>query len=252
MAAQIGFHGSSIKRNAFVMPAMQVVLGGGVSPEGAGFVAERVIKVPTKRAPDALRLILNDYEENAAGGEYFNDYFNRRGKKYFYTLLKPLADLTEPDADLLFDWGQDRKYVQNIGVGECAGVAFDMVGTILADARERFQWANEAFKEARWADAIYHAYSVYVVGAKGLLLAKDVACNTHKGILDDFQNHYPKAGENFAEKVLAINKNEPSETFAQTYVRAAGQFLKEVLQIREKQLADAGEDRLVVENYYKA
>lgn len=39
MAANIGFHGSSIKNGALVIPAMQVVIGGGVSPNGEGFIA---------------------------------------------------------------------------------------------------------------------------------------------------------------------------------------------------------------------
>ncbi|MEO1713175.1 MAG: nitrite/sulfite reductase, partial [Bacteroidota bacterium] len=56
MAAQIGFHGSSIKKKPLVIPAMQIVLGGGVAPDGRGFIAEKIIKLPTKRVPQALRI----------------------------------------------------------------------------------------------------------------------------------------------------------------------------------------------------
>ena len=41
MAAQIGLHGSSIKKDGHVLPAMQIVLGGGVAPDGKGFIAEK-------------------------------------------------------------------------------------------------------------------------------------------------------------------------------------------------------------------
>ncbi|MEK7253283.1 MAG: nitrite/sulfite reductase, partial [Bacteroidota bacterium] len=120
MAASIGFHGSSIKRGEFVVPAMQVVLGGGVDPEGKGFLAEKIIKLPTRRLPQAVRLLLNDYEANAlsetvaGSGEYFNDYFRRQGNRYFYDLLKPLADLATLTDRELFDWGQNSEYVQSI------------------------------------------------------------------------------------------------------------------------------------------
>ncbi len=41
MAANIGFHGSSIKNGALVIPAMQVVIGGGLSPAGEGFTSRK-------------------------------------------------------------------------------------------------------------------------------------------------------------------------------------------------------------------
>ncbi|MGF1924940.1 MAG: nitrite/sulfite reductase, partial [Bacteroidia bacterium] len=46
--AEIGFHGSSVKANGKVVPAVQVMLGGGTVGDGVGRVAERVIKVPSK------------------------------------------------------------------------------------------------------------------------------------------------------------------------------------------------------------
>ncbi len=258
MAAQIGFHGSSIKRQAFVMPAMQVVMGGGVSPEGQGFVAEKLLKVPTKQVPNVLRTLLNDYEANSQEGEYFNSYYYRNGKDYFKKLLLPLTDISELNPDFFFDWGQDQKYIQSIGVGECAGVAYDMVGAILNDARERLDWAKEALNTKRWADSIYHSYSAFVIGAKALLLAKEVTCNTHRGIISDFQKEYVEKGdfvlngEDFNEIVLRINKEAPSEKFARSYTELANNFFEKVIATREKQLEFDKEDQLVVENYYKA
>ncbi|MEO1626398.1 MAG: nitrite/sulfite reductase [Bacteroidota bacterium] len=258
MAANIGLHGSSITKGALVVPAMQIVMGGGVDEEGKGFVAERVIKLPTKRIPDAVRLILNDYEDNSTEGEYFNDFYYRNGKKYFYNLLKALGakdSLTEADA---IDWGHDGKYVQAVGVGECAGVAYDMVGTIIKDAREKVQLSKEAIEEGIWADSIYHSYSSFVVGAKALLLGSDVKCNTQKGIINDFEKHYVEEkgfaieGGQFPELVLQINKNEPSEAFAHQYLEQAETFFKQVLTTREQQLKDSGEDKEVIGTYYNA
>ncbi|MCP2821070.1 hypothetical protein NK918_24255, partial [Salmonella enterica subsp. enterica serovar Typhimurium] len=60
--AQIGFHGSSFKVGNLVVPAVQVLLGGGTLGDGRGRVAEKVIKVASKRAPDVLRRIFDDVE----------------------------------------------------------------------------------------------------------------------------------------------------------------------------------------------
>ncbi len=259
MAAQIGFHGSSIKKGALVAPAMQVVLGGGVSPEGEGFIADKVIKLPTKRIPEALRSLLDDYIQHAKEGEYFNNYYYRRKEenRYFYHLLKPLSDfetLTETD---FFDWGQDRKYVQEIGVGECAGVTLDLVGTIIADAREKIELADRHYEKEEWAEGLYYSYLAFVIGAKGLLLGADVKCNTHRGILKDFQTNFVEKGSffdwsDFPALVTSINQYEPEEAFARDYGESARAFIKKVIQTRENGLAEAGADKLVVNNYYKA
>jgi sulfite reductase (ferredoxin) len=258
MAAQIGFHGSSIKRGVGVVPAMQVVMGGGIDPAGKGFIAEKVIKLPTRRIPDALRLLLNDYLAQAGDYDYFNDFYQDKGKRYFYKLLQPLADLDSLREEEFQDWGQDREYVQSIGVGECAGVILDVVGTIIGDAKSKIGWAYEAFAEKAFADAIYHAYAGMIIGAKALLLGKDVKCNTHKSIINDFQEHYVDAGEfelsrPFPESVLQINQNQPGEDFAKAYLIQAGAFIEKVIETRNAQLVAAGgEEKLVIENYYKA
>ncbi len=135
------------------------------------------------------------------------------------------------------DWGQEHQYVQSIGVGECAGVVLDVVGTIINDAKNKIDWAHEAFEEGAFADAIYHAYAGFVIGAKALLLGKDVKCNTHKGILKDFQTHYVDADEfeladSFSELVPQINRQEPSEAFAKTYIAEAEAFVQQVIDTR--------------------
>ncbi len=259
MAANIGFHGSSIKRGPLVFPAMQVVMGGGVDVEGKGFVAERVIKVPTRKIPDVVRYILADYEDNGGEFQYFNDYYYSQGKRYFYGILKELADVTDLSKEFLFDWGQDQEYVQEIGVGECAGVALDMVATIINDAKERVELAQQGIKEGAYADSIYNSYTGMIIGAKALLLSADVKCNTHKGIIDDFNEHYIVAEKiklaghaSFNELVLQIQQQEPSEEFATTYLAEATSFFQQVVQVREAQLKSEGGDKLVVDQYYKA
>src|SRR5690606_6097238 len=120
--AHIGFHGSSLKAGASVVPAAQIMLGGGSLGVGLGRVSERVIKIPSKRVTQALSLLLDDYHENSQEDELFNDYYDRQTKNYFYLLLKPLADLASLVEEEFIDWGHEKIYKPEIGVGECAGV----------------------------------------------------------------------------------------------------------------------------------
>ncbi|HEY5325943.1 MAG TPA: nitrite/sulfite reductase, partial [Mucilaginibacter sp.] len=56
--AHIGFHGSSLKAGTKVLPSVQVLLGGGTVGDGIGRAAEKIIKVPAKRATHVLRAVL--------------------------------------------------------------------------------------------------------------------------------------------------------------------------------------------------
>ncbi|MDB5062400.1 MAG: nitrite reductase [Mucilaginibacter sp.] len=240
--AHIGFHGSSLKAGLKVLPSVQVLLGGGTVGNGVGRAAEKVIKVPAKRATHVLRAVLDDYKTNSVGGETFHAYYDSKGKDYFYQLLKPLADLSTLTEDEFVDWGHQETFATAIGVGECAGVVIDLVATLLYESDEKLGWANGAYAKGLWADAIYHSYNTMISGAKALLLDKSVNSSTQAGIIREFDTYYTSTGEitidgTFSDLVLQINKNEPSEEFATAYLQQATEFLQLVKNKREAVLS---------------
>ncbi|MNQ29373.1 Sulfite reductase [ferredoxin] [compost metagenome] len=239
----IGFQGMSINSGKLVAPALQVLLGGGRLGNGAGRFADKVIKVPSRRGPDALRTILNDFDANGSG-QKFLDYYDTKGEKYFYEILKPYADVTNlTEADFV-DWGNADNYVKAVGVGECAGVVIDLVATLLFEAKEKLILAQESFDEKKWSDAIYHAYAGFVNGAKALLLSENQKTNHHAGIVDLFDTVFIETSKielnsTFKDLVYQINKNEPSEAFAKDYIAQAVVFFDKIETFRAQELANA-------------
>jgi len=235
--ASIGLHGSTIKdKQGKVLPALVVLLGGGRVGNGEGIISDKIIKIPSKRGPDALRLLLNDYDANATEGEYFHAYYRRMGRNYFYTLLKPLADLTTVVPQDYVDWGQENNFILHTAVGECAGVIIDLVSTLLIDSEEKLEWAAEAIRSKQYADSIYHSYSSMINTAKALLLTVDTKPSTQIQTILDFQKTFVETGlikmHDFKEAVLRINKNEPGEEFAIEYLESAKQFLADAYAFR--------------------
>jgi len=256
MAANIGFHGSSIKKLDKVIPAMQIVLGGGFDKNGKPLIAERIIKLPTKRILEAVRTILNHYEANKNNDEAFNEYYLRYGRKEYYDVLKHLANIETLGATDFFDWGQDHQYKQEIGVGECAGVILDVVGSILSGANEKIELSKKHFAKQEWAESIYYSYTSLIIAAKAFLLSEDVKCNTQAGIVDDFQEHFIDGkkvdiGTSFPQYIFQINANEPSEAFATAYLKDAEKFIETLLNYNKSKNNNAT-DKQVVESYYKA
>lgn len=238
--AAIGFHGSSLKAKGQILPALQVLIGGAVLGSGEGRIAEKIIKVPGKRAPEVLRLVLKDYLSNAGTNSFLN-YSREKGDRYYYELLKPLTDLETLESEDFIDWGQAEKFATAIGVGECAGVMIDLVATLILEAEEKIVSATECLDVSAWADAIYHAYAAQVHTAKALLLQEGVHCNTQSGILRDFDIHFTdqgfyteQSGAGFRESVMRMNDTAPSELFAKNYLDQAIGFIEYAKKFREQ------------------
>lgn len=242
--AHIGFQGMSIRtKDKLVAPALQVLLGGGNLGNGNGKFADKVAKIPSKRGPEALRLILDDFEANGNGAN-FTDYYEEKGQHYFYDFLKTLTDVENLTQDDFIDWGNEEKYKQEIGVGECAGVIVDLVATLFLESEEKIENAGEAIQQGKWAASIYYSYQSMVNSAKALLTAEKQKVNTHASIIKDFDGHYVASGKiafegGFEKLALQLNQNEPSEAFAKSYLEDAKTVLERLEAYRKLELEHA-------------
>jgi sulfite reductase (ferredoxin) len=240
--AHIGFQGMSVRTpEKLVAPALQVLLGGGNLGNGNGVFADKVVKIPSKRGPEALRRILNDFEENANRSD-FTSYYKEKGKKYFYDFLCDLQDAANLSPDDFIDWGNNETYVQEIGVGECAGVVIDLIETLFLESEEKIEKAKESHENKVYPSAVYYSYTAIVNAAKALLLAEDISTNSHASIIQQFDDYfiYSKKIElqtTFSELIYQIKQEEPTANFSEKYSKDALYFLKKVRTYRTQELA---------------
>ena len=231
--ANIGFQGMTVRTpEKLVAPALQVLLGGGNLGNGNGAFADKVVKVPSRRGPEALRRILNDFEANA-NGQAFIEYYKEKGEKYFYHFLNDLQDVSNLTQEDFIDWGEEEKYLKQIGIGECAGVVIDLIATLFLESEEKIENANEAFKNHVYSGAIYYAYQSLVNTAKAMLLADKKKTNTHSSIISQFDEVFVTSkkidiGISFSELIYQINKYAPTKEFAEIYIKNSTKFLQKV------------------------
>ena len=241
--ANIGFQGMTIRtKDKLVAPALQVLLGGGNKGDGNGAFADKVVKIPSKRGPEALRLILNDFEANA-NGVTFADYYQEKGERYFYDFLTELSNSDNLTQDDFIDWGETEKYEKAIGVGECAGVVIDLIATLFLESQEKIAEAQEHFDNKVYSSAIYETYRSMVNSAKAILLADKVKTNTQAKIIQDFNEQYVATnkidlGVSFEDLIYQIKTEAPTEAFAKSYMTSAQQFLEVVKTYREASLLE--------------
>ncbi len=235
--ANIGFQGMSVRtKDKLVAPALQVLLGGGNLGNGNGRFADKVVKIPSRRGPEALRRILDDFEANA-NGRLFVDYYAEKGEKYFYNFLTDLSNVDNLTQEDFIDWGTEDNYVKAIGIGECAGVVIDLIATLFLESEEKIENAKLSFDNAVYSDAVYHAYSSLINSAKALLLAENKKTNTHAGIINQFDEEFVSNNKinlegTFADLVYQLQKNAPSKDFALDYIKKAERFLQKVQEFR--------------------
>ncbi|QXP61200.1 HEPN domain-containing protein [Olleya sp. HaHaR_3_96] len=240
--ANIGFQGMSIRtKDKLVAPALQVLLGGGNLGNGNASFADKVVKVPSRRGPEALRRILNDYEANGKG-LVFSEYYKENGEKYFYNLLTDLSNVDNLTQEDFIDWGTEEAYVKAIGVGECAGVVIDLIATLFLESDEKIEEAKQSFDNKVYSGAIYEAYRSMVNSAKAILISEDIKTNTQAGIINDFETLFIDTKKidlevSFADLIYQIKVFPPTEAFAARYIESASQFLQKVRGFREKAVA---------------
>ncbi len=229
--ANIGFQGMSVRtKDKLTAPALQVLLGGGNNGNGQGVFADKVVKVPSRRGPEALRRILNDFEAHATGRS-FQEYYQTQGEKYFYELLTDLSSVDNLTQEDFIDWGEEERYIKAIGIGECAGVVVDLVETLFLESQEKIENAEQSVQDKVFSNAIYQAYSSMINVAKAILTSEGHKTNTQASIIRQFDEQYidTKAiqlGASFTDVVYQIKKFAPSEDFALSYIKNAKQILQ--------------------------
>lgn len=238
--AHIGFQGMSMKAGKVVIPALQVLLGGGNMGDGNGRFADKVTKIPSKRGPQALRILLDDFEKNADGLDFLS-YYDEKGQIYFYDLLKELGDASTVTPADYVDWGNTEEYKIAVGVGECAGVVLDLVATLLLEAKEKIDIAQKCLEEGRWSDSIYHHYAGLINAAKAILLSENRSANSYANIIKQFDEVFVESGKinlggSFADKIYQINQNEPTEEFANEYASQALEIYGLLKSYREEEV----------------
>jgi len=242
MIAPIGFQGMSMKtKDKRILPAAQILLGGAILTGGKGKFADKVLKIPSKKTPDALRLILDDYLSNKEDNQLFYEYYDSREKNYFYDLVKHFSD-TESllDSDFV-DWGHDADYIKAIGIGECAGVVVDLVATLFLESEEKIQQAQRALNQEQYQDSIYHTYTSIINTAKALLVSEQHKTNSHLAISSQFQEEFVDNGKikldkSFQEFAFSFKNQIATNEFADQFLEAASHFYNQADLFRKKQL----------------
>lgn len=118
--AAIGLQGSARKLGTRAIPQVFVLLGGGVGDAGASF-GKLAAKVPARRAPEAVRRLVELYLAGREPGEHAHEFFARAFERA-REVVAPLEELRLEDAapEDFVEPGATEPFRPDSQEGECA------------------------------------------------------------------------------------------------------------------------------------
>lgn len=215
--ADIGFYGVSRNINGRTVPHFQLILGG-QSRENAASYGMAVGAFPSKRVPQLVTRILDQYVRERQTNETFQSYVRRVGKSYFLKVLEDLQKIPAFDSDASFymDWADSRVYtIGDMGKGECAGEIVPLVQFELSSCEREVFEAQVQLERKDYRKSSRTAYLAMLHAAKAVVktqvqdvpeepevIVKEFRARFHETELF----HDPFAGAKFARFLFAAHE----------------------------------------------
>jgi len=105
------------------LPAYHVFVGGAYDGGTMRLATQLKVRMPAKRAPEAVERFVSLYERDRLAGEAFNDFFDRVGTQPFESAVQDLTipgEFIDDNRNMFIDWARIELYQLQRGEGECA------------------------------------------------------------------------------------------------------------------------------------
>jgi sulfite reductase (ferredoxin) len=157
--ATIGLHGVGKRLGVHTAPHYELHLGGHV--DGTPKIGQLAVKLPAKSVPAAVRHLVDVYRRDRKAGESLQSFIARVGKHVLkdelipYTIVPPY----EQDSTYYYDWEGEAEFVlEDLGPGECAGGALEMIDDRMLEADQELYQAKLLVEKHQYALSVNKSY----------------------------------------------------------------------------------------------
>ena len=120
--ADIGFYGNAVRSGERMVPAFSMLVAGKAQGEDAR-IGKHVMKIATKRIPEAVTTLIDYYTGDRNDGEPFDEWALRVGTPAIKEIMADFKDMPVYNEDPMafVDWGATKLFsLDEMGEGECA------------------------------------------------------------------------------------------------------------------------------------
>ena len=193
--ATIGLHGVGKRMGEHFAPHYELHLGGRI--DGVPKIGQMTVKLPAKNVPAAVSHLLDFWRQHRRDSERLLDFIDRTGKARLKEELIPFTIVPpfEQDPSYYFDWeGEDEFVLEDLGPGECAGGALEMIENRILEAEQELYMARLLEGKEQHATALNKAYRAVLAAAKAVLVPEGIDPNTDAETFSEFERLFGATG----------------------------------------------------------
>lgn len=231
--ATIGLHGVGKRVGEHVAPHYELHLGGQVN--GTAKIGQMTVKLPAKNVPAAISHLLTMYRRDRQVGERLPAFLTRAGKAKLkeelisYTIVPTF----EEDPSYFYDWeGEEEFILEDLGPGECAGGALEMIDNRILEAEQELYQARLLAEKHQYSVAVNKAYRAVLAGAKALLVTEGIDPVTDAETISEFDRRLAEKGivpasyRNLGAQIGDLGPKDTTPEFAQSKIAFARGFVE--------------------------
>ena len=193
--ATIGLHGVGKRIGEHTAPHYELHLGGRVN--GTAKIGQMTVKLPAKAVSAAITHLIDVYRRDRKTGEGLPAFIDRVGKNALkdelipYTIVPAFAD----DPTFYYDWeGEEEFVLEDLGPGECAGGALEMIENGILEADQELYQAKLLADNHQYAVSVNKSYRAVLAAAKALLVTEGLEPSTDSETFIEFDRRIAQKG----------------------------------------------------------
>jgi len=193
--ATIGLHGVGKRIGEHTAPFYELHLGGKVN--GTAKIGQMTVKLPAKAVSAAITHLIDVYRRDRKPGEGLPAFIDRVGKNALkdelipYTIVPAFAQ----DPTFYYDWEADDEFVlEDLGPGECAGGALEMIENGILEADQELYQAKLLIDNHQYAVSVNKSYRAVLAAAKALLVTEGLEPSSDAETFVEFDRRIAQKG----------------------------------------------------------
>ena len=231
--ATIGLHGVGKRVGEHVAPYYELHLGGQVN--GTAKIGQMTVKLPARKVPAAISHLLAVYRRDRQTGESLHAFITRTGKARLKEELIPFTIMPtfEEDRSFYYDWeGDDEFITEDLGPGECAGGALEMIDNRILEAEQELYQARLLAEKHQYSVSVNKSYRAVLAAAKALLVTEGIDPATDSETFSEFERRLTEKGfvpasyHNLGAQIGDLGPKDTSPEFAHTKIGFARGFVE--------------------------
>jgi len=243
--ATIGLHGVGKRMGERVAPYYELHLGGRVN--GTAKIGQMTVKLPARRVPEAVSHLVSVYRRDRKNGESLPAFIDRAGKASLKEELIPytIAPTFEEDPAFYYDWEGDEPFItEDLGPGECAGGALEMMGDRILEAEQELYQGKLLLDKHQYSVSVNKAYRAVLAAAKALLVTEGLDPSTDAETFGEFEQRIAATGivpATYRNLTAQFGNLGPKDT-TQQFAQAKMDFARGFVQICKTAIDQVGKD----------